>query len=192
MMDLIGLMGALGSGKTTVARHFETTRGYRRMRMADVLKDMLRTLGLTADEVDGAHKETPSPLLGGKTPRWAMQTLGTEWGRLIIHMDIWVLAIETRILRVHPETPGIVIDDIRFPNEVAMIDRLGGRLAVVRRHDVEPGPFENLHASETYWRTIASIKSLPEIVNNAGIADLLAAADAALPIANMKHEGAAS
>ena len=27
---------------------------------------------------------------GGKTPRYLMQTLGTEWGRMMVDGDLWV------------------------------------------------------------------------------------------------------
>ena len=42
---------------------------------------MLYQLGLGEAHIEGALKEVPCELLGGKTPRYAMQTLGTEWGR---------------------------------------------------------------------------------------------------------------
>ena len=39
----------------------------------------------------------------------------------------------------------VVIDDVRFLNEVEMIHRLGGRVIRIDR----PGPAESTHASET-------------------------------------------
>ena len=38
----------------------------------------------------------------------------------------------------------VVIDDVRFPNEVEMIQRLGGKVIRIDR----PGPAESTHASE--------------------------------------------
>lgn len=186
-LPVIGLMGALGSGKTTVAKHIAATRGYLRLRMADPLKDMLLALGLTRAQVDGDEKETPSPILGGRTPRFAMQTIGTEWGRQIIHPDIWVNAMAHKIGHLgvlppaDPRRPnGVVIDDIRFPNEVAMVERLGGLLAVIRRKSAESDPFKPAHPSETFWRGVAAIHRVPEIHNEGDIQALLAAAERVL------------
>ena len=41
------------------------------------------------EEIDGRWKEHPCSLLLNKTPRYAMQTLGTEWGRELIGENIW-------------------------------------------------------------------------------------------------------
>jgi hypothetical protein len=44
-----------------------------------------------------------------------MITLGTEWGRDLVHADIW-----TRLWAARAECfPLVVADDVRFPNEVA-------------------------------------------------------------------------
>jgi hypothetical protein len=92
---------------------------------------MLRTFGLTKAQIDGAEKETPCDLLGGKSPRWAMQTLGTEWGRQLIHNDLWVnAAIATWRKRVEGN---YVFDDVRFENEAAAIRREGGEIWRVQR-----------------------------------------------------------
>ena len=89
---IIGLTGLAGSGETTVARHLMGMHGFVRHRMAEPLKSMLKALGLTEQQIDGDLKEVPCELLGGKTPRHAMQTLGTEWGRDLISQNLWVKA----------------------------------------------------------------------------------------------------
>lgn len=132
---LIGLSGFAGSGKSAVSKILIERYGYQRMRFAEPLKAMLRTMGLSEREVDGDHKEVPSQLLGGKTPRWAMQTLGTEWGRTMIDSQLWVNAWERMYLNLHLSlhVPPVVVDDVRFENEVARIKDLGGLLIRVKR-----------------------------------------------------------
>ena len=48
-----------------------------------------------------------------------MITLGTEWGRNMIHPDLWVKALEWEIRGlVEQGIKHFVIDDLRFHNEV--------------------------------------------------------------------------
>jgi hypothetical protein len=135
MPQLIGLAGLAGVGKSTVALHLVKRRGFERYRMAGPLKEMARQLGLTHDQIDGANKEEPIDWLDGVTPRHIMQTLGTEWGRNLIHRDMWIRIAERRVkgMMAGGDTglfrgDNVVIDDIRFENEVEMVHRLGGKV----------------------------------------------------------------
>jgi len=89
MRPLIAFIGLSGCGKTTAARYFND-HGFTRLRFAEPLKRMLRAIGLTDAQLDGDLKEQETNLLCDRTPRHAMQTLGTEWGRNQIDQDFWV------------------------------------------------------------------------------------------------------
>lgn len=128
-MRIVGLTGLIASGKTTVALSLVWQHNFTRVRFAEPLKDMLRALGLQEPEIEGTLKETPCDLLGGRTPRLAMQTLGTEWGRGMIDPDLWVRAWHKRLSCQY----NIVADDVRFPNEAAAIKELGGTLIRIVR-----------------------------------------------------------
>lgn len=129
---LIALTGPAGSGKTIVALEFEK-RGFVRVRFADTLKRMLRTLGLNEAQVDGDAKASPAKQLCGKTPRHAMQTLGTEWGRALIGKDVWVRAAMRTVDDLLAARRDVVIDDCRFDNEaVAVLARKGYVVQLVR------------------------------------------------------------
>ncbi len=65
-------------------------------------------------------KNTPSEYLGGRTPVYAMQTLGTEWGRDLMNVDLWVNAWLRKAKRLI-EKHGIVVDDLRFLSEERVI-----------------------------------------------------------------------
>lgn len=153
---LIGLTGFRGSGKTTVAQMLQG-RGFVRMRFASPLKAMLLSLGLTQDEIDGSLKEAPCDLLNGKTPRWAMQSLGTEWGRDLISANLWVNVMRRNLER----TPAahVVIDDVRFSNEVDLIHDLGGKVWRISRIGIAT----DVHASES---GIAALSVDHELANN--------------------------
>jgi hypothetical protein len=122
---------APGSGKSTVANGL-LEHGFVRLKFASALKNMLAAhlayCGATREEVhrmlEGDLKEQPCDYLCGRTPRHAMQTLGTEWGRDLIGDKIWLDAIGRKIdmySGAEAQTP-IVIDDLRFPNEWDYLD----------------------------------------------------------------------
>lgn len=163
---VIGLTGLAGAGKSTVAAHLEARHGFTRIRFADTLKAMLRTLGLTDAQLEGDQKEKPCGLLGGKTPRLAMQTLGTEWGRETMHPDIWLRAWWARS-RQHER---VVAEDVRFSNEVAAIDLAAGQTWRVTR----PGLVAGQHPSEALQ---ARLQVDLTIANDGDVAQLLRRAD---------------
>jgi hypothetical protein len=139
---LIGLCGLAGSGKSTVAEHLTRVHGFSRIRFAGALKRMLAAAGVTHDMLDGSAKEEPCALLCNRTPRHAMQTLGTEWGRQCIGQDFWIGLWRAEVERW--PSMHIVADDVRFPNELAAVRALGGRIWLVKRPALRAMP----HASE--------------------------------------------
>ena len=143
MIKLIGLCGYAQSGKSTIAEYLVNTYGYRRIRFADGLKNMLRVIGLTKEQIDGNEKEIPLDLLCGRTPRYAMQMLGTEYGRNLIGQDIWV---NIWAKEVRESTCSVVVDDVRFPNEFNKVKELNGYTVKIIRPGY--GPLNN-HPSET-------------------------------------------
>lgn len=140
---VIGFTGLIGAGKTTAALHLVERYKFARVRFAGPLKAMCRALGMSEREIDGDLKEAPSDLLGGKTPRWAMQSIGTEWGRNLICDDLWIRAWH-RACNEIPDGTGIVVDDVRFENEVAAVRACNGLVIRIERVGVET----SRHASE--------------------------------------------
>lgn len=137
---IVGLAGNAGAGKSTAAA-FLVGRGFARLRFAAPLKSMLSALyaeaGLSAREIarriEGDLKEKPDPLLDGRTPRHAMQALGTEWGRDMISPRLWVDVWSTRARAAILAGRSVVVEDVRFPNEVAAVRNLGGRVIYIAR-----------------------------------------------------------
>jgi hypothetical protein len=140
---IIGLGGPKGSGKSFAADWLVANRGYTRVKFATALKNMLRVLGLTDEHIEGALKEVPCDLLNGRTPRHAMQTLGYEWGRNCIDDALWV---DTWRRRVEAIDGPVVVDDVRFPNEVEMVRRMGGIVVLISHSGVSGDE----HASEKF------------------------------------------
>lgn len=145
---IVGVSGYAKSGKSTVAEFLIAEHGFKRFKFADILKDMLRAVGLTDAHIEGDLKEVPTDALCGKTPRQAMQSLGTEWGRKCMGDDLWVNLWEQRVMEYLAGSADalVVVDDVRFPNELQRVLRLGGVVLRIERPGIAP---TNSHPSET-------------------------------------------
>ena len=113
------------------------------------------------------------------TPRLVLQLFGTDCMRNGFFDGIWVSLVKQQILE-NPNT-NWVIPDVRFPNEVKMIQSVQGQVWQVRRGDlpiwfmdkrdnnVEP---IDVHPSE--WAWIDKDESFEEIIyNDDSLEDLL-------------------
>ncbi|MBO9194298.1 deoxynucleotide monophosphate kinase [Rhizobium sp. 16-449-1b] len=141
---VVAFTGAAGSGKSTAASYLVEKLGYTRVRFAGPLKAAMAAMGFSHAEIEGELKETPNDLLGGRTPRHAMQTLGTEWGRNCIVDDFWIRLWRREVDAVLAAEGRVVVDDCRFPNEAQAIRKLGGDIfKIVGRGGIAGG-----HVSE--------------------------------------------
>ena len=157
-MNVVGITGYAGSGKSTVANYLVEAHGYTRLSFAGPLKKMLRTLdpylvsdnGFVTDRLSAvlhdvyddelAVKEGPY----GKEYRRLLQVLGTDCIRAI-DPDFWVKAA---VAQMTDEDGLYVFDDVRFPNEAQVIKDLNKwGLWNVRRSGYEA---VNGHTSEQW------------------------------------------
>ena len=139
---VIGITGKRRSGKTTLAELLATAHGWKHDSFAGPLRAFVANiLGISLAELEEV-KEQPIDWLGGQTPRFLMQTVGTEWGRRMIHPDLWIKSA----LRRSAAHDSVVLSDVRFPNEAQLIHDAGGVILRVHRAG-ELGVGD--HASET-------------------------------------------
>lgn len=145
MSTIIGLCGYKRTGKTTVAEILCDNNGYFHESFASPLRWFVaETLGMTPMQLEEA-KETPIAWLDGVTPRKMMQSVGTEWGREMIHPELWVRSLVQRIRPALDRGQNVVVSDVRFPNEATAIRNLGGVIVRVTR----PGMLRGDHPSES-------------------------------------------
>ncbi len=170
MQKIIGLYSPEPqSGKSTVASKLEQ-RGYVIVPFAETLKlmliPMLESLGYDRHGANYLVHQAKQVVVGdaGVRVRHMLQTLGTEWGRACIHPDIWVRCWKGRA----QQYSAVVADDVRFPNEAAMIKLLGGEMWRIERPGV---PHEHGHVSEGSLYDFDGFSR--HIVNDGTIDDLI-------------------
>ena len=162
---IIGICGLIGSGKGTVADILEEHHCFDKVSFADTLKNAAATIFrwdramLEGDTKDSREKreqvdEWWAERLGipDFSPRYLLQYMGTEVMRNNLHPDIWVLSLERKIIECGPGD--YVVPDVRFPNEIRMIKRNGGKVWHVQRGELPDWFGQNpshIHASETSW-----------------------------------------
>jgi len=189
---VIGMMGKKRSGKDTFAARLIEQHGFTKVSLADPLREMLKALNpivefsrsfgggyvnlidvLGPEDNWEAAKELPEV-------RRLMQRIGTEAGRNVLGDSIWTDAAQRTIRDI--DGP-VVITDVRFPNEYALVeDVLDGWTVRISRPSLPVGA--DLHISET---ALDDTYPRYEIVNDSTIADLHKAAD--LVVDDALHDG---
>ena len=179
---ILGLVGRKGAGKSTVAKMItEMVPRSAEIAFADPMKKFVAEMF-----------DWPLSLLNGPsevkeiedyrylrhvgtgdgpqylTPRFALQQLGTDWGRKC-YPDVWIDYTLRRAARIklHDSAGNetlVVISDVRFRNEAGRIQAAGGQIVLIER-PVEVDN-EDLHASEL---EVAEIPIRHVIHNNSSI-----------------------
>lgn len=152
---LIGITGTKGSGKSSIARRLEVKWGFTILSLAAPIKAMCLAAGMSESDLQHPGKEKPLPMICGRTPRYFMQRLGTEFGRDLIGYDLWIRLWRAQYNSIQSITfsdlsftnkpPLVVVDDVRFENEAAMIGELDGSIWKVERAQVSSEIWEGEH-----------------------------------------------
>jgi len=162
---IIAITGLKRSGKDTAAKALRCF-GYKQIAFAEPLKQMLVGF-LVASGYDqsrarmhvyGDDREIPLQALNGRSVRHALQTLGTEWGRDLMHPDLWCDAT-MRAIASQPDRR-FVISDLRFPNEAAAVRAAGGVIVRIDRHN---NIAQDSHISEKHIETL----TVDHVIQNA-------------------------
>ena len=162
---IIGLCGAQGSGKDTVANILISEYGFVKLTFASTLKDVVAILfswprdlleGLT--EESRLWRETVDDFWSAKlnipnfTPRKSLQMIGTDLFRIHFNNDIWISIVENKIgaiLKNNPNT-NIVISDCRFTNEFTLIKQFPDSYIIMILRE-KNSTNKIAHSSETEW-----------------------------------------
>jgi len=185
---LIGICGPANSGKDALAEGIARIDVCVIYHFADPIKNALNAMfgWGPAHWLDRDWKEKPIPWLAERystmevTPRTLAQTLGTEWGRDMIHPDLWLKIAQQKWKRVAENASlgkggrlilgALIIPDVRFPNEAQWIKDEGGILFEINRPGIEPvaaHSSENADLSQWIDYTILNDRRISDMVSNA-------------------------
>ena len=158
MPTIIAFTGRAGAGKTTAANlmrlaadeHFATAQ-CAVLAFADPLRQAVNAVfPHLGDETFRSRKNDPIPSMPGWSGRRILQVAGTDWFRSL-DRDVWIKNMEHRLSEYSSPRNYVFVDDVRFPNEAQLIQRLGGK--VYRVHRPSHSPLEGAaaaHASEAF------------------------------------------
>jgi len=142
---IIGVLGLINSGKTTISSILEKNHNFKQLSFADSLKEAVSSIfGWPLEMIQG---NTPESRLWRDdvdewwanrlqipelTPRWILQQWGTTIGRNSFHNDIWIASLQRKLIN---NKDNIVINDCRFANEIEAIRESGSKFIKVIRGD---------------------------------------------------------
>jgi hypothetical protein len=229
-VNVVGLAGPAGAGKDAVAEILVREHGFARIALADVMKRFARDVfGFSDEQLWGPSearnafdkrfpREHRAERVMGRcaccgadldlegdqpcflTPRYALQQLGTEWGRDCFE-NVWVdymirtarelLGRERKTENYWPQRGivhmdsmwlgpcGVVVSDVRFANEARAVRAAGGKVLSVERAGAGLDGAAGEHESE---RGVSPDLVDATIDNNGSLDDLPARVRAALTV----------
>lgn len=179
---LIGLVGRAGSGKDTVGGFIA---GSPALKTPTAVTSFAEPMKVFCKEVfDFTHEQLygPSELRNAPdrryprgdgtclSPREALQTLGTEWGRKCFP-DVWVSLAARRARKLLDDGTSVVFTDVRFLNEALAIRALNGKLWRIRRPEADA--IASAHQSERELDSEAMKSLITHEIFNTGTLDKL-------------------
>lgn len=137
MIKIIGISGKRGTGKSLLAKNMEQY-GYHRVSLAGDLKQRcMIDFGLTQDQVKGCLKESPTQYKRTDghylTPRDIMIRMGVFYRS--IDPLFWCKSLESYIFNAGFDK--VVIDDIRFLNEIKFFKNYGAKFVRIERDEAD-------------------------------------------------------
>ena len=158
---IILLCGGIGSGKSTVAEYLTTNFFFEEVSFADPLKKFALALGFEFSDVYGSQEEKCKVNdFWGISGRQFMQRCGTDIIRKHSHIlgenidNLWIKAMECKILKAQRECRNLVISDGRFEDEIELGRKYGGIVIKLKRstgsgaYDLGSSIDSSIHESE--------------------------------------------
>jgi adenylate kinase family enzyme len=163
---IIGFAGKMGAGKTTAAKKLLEWVGIEKGQMlsfADGLREVVSILtNKPAMELKKQEVKNEEYRNSGLTYGQILQKVGVQWREF--NENIWVEKLEQKINKNKKYT---FIDDVRFPNELEWIKKMGGKVYYIKNTGTKPeDKRDKNHISETALNEYKKNKKLIIIESN--------------------------
>ena len=145
---IVGLIGGIGSGKTTAAKHLADRYRFVELGIADQLKKICCDLfDLPAERAWGTQAEKAEPLaqLGDRSTRTLLEETAAHFRKF--NENVW-LDYAFRGCDAHR----VAMPDVRYTNEWRWIKERGG--VIIRMHVIHETPPNTGHESDLQWRSM--------------------------------------
>ncbi len=162
MRSLIAFTGPMGCGKTTAANAVIKSQSYCKLISfgAPLKEAVMGIFQLTHDQVYTMEGKMTADPRWGMAPRDILQKFGTDAMRRTFP-GVWVQRARQEISStgIH-----VVIDDVRFEDEAALVRELGGTVVHIGGRSLSATAEQHGHASEFG----VEIADADIVINNAG------------------------
>lgn len=141
MITILGISGKRESGKSALAKAL-VPYGFTRVSLANPIKEMCKRLyGLTDEQVYGKEKETPTVYKRTDGSYFTPRDILIREGSLkrSIDKDYWCKELENYVAQWKTDSTKIVMDDIRFLNEIDYFKKLGAKFVRIERNQKATG-----------------------------------------------------
>ncbi|QIW87888.1 deoxynucleotide monophosphate kinase [Agrobacterium phage OLIVR5] len=133
----VGFVGYKNSGKTHISSKLKSASAFvKTIGFSDPLYEtVVAATGIPMEDFQNKEiRELPDPRLGGRSIQYALNTLGSEWGRKMMFEEIWT----NRAFKNEEDDMINIFDNVRFTNELEGV-RKGSKsvLFAIKNRDVK-------------------------------------------------------
>jgi len=131
---LVAFHGLPGSGKDTAANRLIEAGGWSKVSFAAPVKRGLSAmLNIPMEDIENPILKNQADYKFGRSIRYMLQALGTEWGRELIADDLWIQIAKESIDHQFKQGMNVVNTDLRFDNECVAMKAMGGYVVHIIR-----------------------------------------------------------
>lgn len=162
---LVGVSGRKRHGKDIISDHLCAKYGFVKISIADPIRQIIgkQLLYLTDEQLEDGEKKEEVDVRWGKSPRELLQTTGSIF-RDEIDVEFWAKRCMYRVAEIWSRLPEsrVVVNDIRYPNELEAVSKVGKVIKVIRLNYENSDPHESENAldgtpNEMYDKVISAM-----------------------------------